>query len=154
MAFESLTDQKIYELITCSKRLTNLNIKGKTEDGYEKFNYKVTARDYEFEVYRRQNMREGMEDDFSCGIRWLAPSGETLTLKRYNGPSHNHKNQIEKTILGPVCHVHIATERYIQANRKAEGFAETTDRYHTVDGALHCLVKDCEISGILTSRDI
>jgi hypothetical protein len=28
-----------------------------------------------------------------------------------------------------------------------------TDRYNTVEGALHCLVTDCKISGISTTPD-
>lgn len=94
-----------------------------------------------------------MEDDFSCGISWIAPNGETLTLKRYNGPGHDHTNRLEKVRLGLNCHVHIATEKYIKANKKAEGFAEVTDRYNSVEGALHCLVVDCKISGISTTPD-
>jgi len=89
-----------------------------------------------------------MEDDFSCGISWLAPNGETLTLKRYNGPNHDHLNHLEKVRLGYTSHIHMATEKYIKANRKAEGFAIATNRYLTVEGALHCLVTDCKISGI------
>ena len=72
-----------------------------------------------------------MEEDFSCGISWVAPNGETLTLKRYNGSNHNHANHLEKVKLGYTCHIHIATEKYISANRKAEGFAEATERYNT-----------------------
>lgn len=156
MAFESITDTKIQELLTCRKRLTNPNARSKIKDGHEQVNYKVAALDergHEFEVYKRQNMREGMEDDFSCGISWLAPNGETLTLKRYNGPNHSHTNHLEKETLGYINHMHAATENYIKANRKAEGFAEKTDRYKTVNGALHCLVVDCNISGIQTSPD-
>jgi hypothetical protein len=55
--------------------------------------------------------------------------------------------------LGLNCHIHIATEKYLKANRKAEGFAMVTDRYQTIEGALHCLVTDCKISGIQTSPD-
>ncbi|MFH1005559.1 MAG: hypothetical protein V1781_08760 [Bacteroidota bacterium] len=156
MAFESITDQKIKELLTCGKRLTNPNARSKVKDGHEQYNYKVTALDrsgHEFEIYRRQNMREGMEDSFSCGINWIAPNGESLTLKRYNGPNHNHPNHLEKVKIDYGCHIHIAIEKYIKANRKAEGFAELTDRYNTIDGALHCLVTDCNISGIQTSAD-
>jgi hypothetical protein len=47
----------------------------------------------------------------------------------------------------------MATEKYIKANRKAEGFAMATDKYDTVEGALHCLVTDCKISGINTTPD-
>ena len=156
MAFESLTDDKIADLLNCPKRLTNPQARSKNKEGHEQINYKVTSTDgsgLEFELYKRQNLREEMEDDFSCGISWIAPNGETLTLKRYNGPNHDHPNHLEKVRLGYTCHIHIATEKYVKANRKAEGFAEATKRYNTVEGALHCLVTDCNISGIQTSSD-
>lgn len=156
MAFESLTDDKIADLLNCPKRLTNPQARSKNKEGHEQINYKVTSTDgsgHEFELYKRQNLREEMEDDFSCGISWIAPNGETLTLKRYNGPNHDHPNHLEKVRLGYTCHIYIATEKYVKANRKAEGFAEATKRYNTVEGALHCLVTDCNISGIQTSSD-
>lgn len=87
MAFESLTDDKIADLLNCPKRLINPQVRPKVIEGRSQINYRVIAidgTDHEFEVYKRQNLREGMEDDFSCGISWIAPSGETLTLKRYN----------------------------------------------------------------------
>lgn len=74
-------------------------------------------------------------------------------LLRYNGPSHFHPNWLEKQDLHHVCHVHRATERYIQANRKADGYAEVTQRYRTVKGALHELVTDCRIEGLTTEAD-
>lgn len=157
MAFESLTDDKIADLLSCPKRLTNPQARSKNKNGHDQVNYKVVASDssgHNFELYKRQNLRDGMEDDFSCGISWIAPNGETLTLKRYNGSSHNHPNHLEKEKLGHTCHIHIATEKYIQANRKAEGYAEATEKYNTVEGALHCLVNDCNISGIQTTPDV
>jgi hypothetical protein len=156
MAFESLSDDKITELLNCPKHLTNPQTRNKQKDGHEQVNYKVIAIDgsgHEFEVYKRQNLVHGMEDDFSCGISWVAPNGETLTLKRYNGPSHDHPNHLEKVNLGYNCHIHKATEKYIKANRKAEGFAEVSNRYSTVEGALHCLITDCRITGIQTTPD-
>ena len=62
-------------------------------------------------------------------------------------------NHLEKVRLGLNCHIHIATEKYLKANRKAEGFAEVSDRYKTIEGALHCLVSDCKITGIQTNPD-
>jgi hypothetical protein len=156
MAFESLNDDVIADLLNCPKRLRNPHSKSKVKDGHEQINYKVHATDdsgHEFEVYKRQNLREAMEDDFSCGISWVAPNGETLTLKRYNGPSHDHPNHLENIKLGRNCHIHFATEKYIKANRKAEGFADVTKRYNSVEGAFHCLVTDCKISGIQTTPD-
>lgn len=156
MAFESLTDDKIADLLNCPKKLTNPQARSKLKDGHDQVNYRVIAlndSNHEFEIYLRQNLRDGMEDDFSCGISWVAPNGETLTLKRYNGPNHDHPNHLEKIRLGFNCHIHIATEKYIKANRKPEGFAAITDRYNTLQGALHCLVVDCRISGITTNQD-
>jgi len=156
MAFESLTDDKIADLLNCPKRLTNPSVRAKTIEGREQQNFRVVATDgsdYEFEVYKRQNLREGMEDDFSCGISWIAPNGESLTLKRYNGANHNHPNHLEKTSLGYICHIHIATEKYVKANRKAEGFAEITDKYNSINGAFHTLVTDCKITGVQTESD-
>lgn len=156
MAFESLTDDKIFNLISCSKRLTNPQARTKEKDGHEQINYKVKATDdsgYEFVLYKRQNLMPGMEDDFSCGLSWIAANGETLTLKRYNGPSHNHPNHLENERLGYNCHIHIATEKYIKSNRKADGFAKVSKRYKTLEGAFHCLVNDCKISGIKTNED-
>jgi hypothetical protein len=74
-------------------------------------------------------------------------------LLRYNGPSHSHPNKLEKEDLDHVCHIHRATERYIRANLKAEGFAEKTRSYGAVKGALHELVKDCRIEGLITEAD-
>lgn len=156
MAFESLTDDKIMDLLNCPKRLTNPSVRAKTIEGREQQTFKAVASDgsgHEFEIYKRQNLREGMEDDFSCGISWISPSGESITLKRYNGSSHNHPNHIEKENLGYNCHVHIATEKYIKANKKPEGFAYISDKYTTLNGAFHCLTKDCKISGISTEPD-
>ncbi|NLT49796.1 MAG: hypothetical protein GXX85_02625 [Ignavibacteria bacterium] len=156
MPFESLTDDKLADLLNCPKKVLNPQAKCKNKDGHEQINFKVISTDgsdYKFEVYKRQNKREGMEDDFSCGISWIAPNGETLTLKRYNGCNHNHSNQIEKTQLGYNCHIHYASEKYIRNNKKAEGFASITDRYNIVNGALHCLVTDCKITGLNTTPD-
>lgn len=156
MAFESLTDDKIMELLRCPKRLTNPQARKTDKDGHEQTNYTVVATDdsgRQFEVYKRQNRREGMEDDFSCGIRWIAANGEGLTLKRYNGSSHPHTNHLEKAKLENACHIHIATQRYIEANRRPEGFAEIATRYNTIEGAFHCLIHDCHISGISTMPD-
>ena len=156
MAFESLTDDKIADLLNCQKQLTNPQARSKIKEGHEQINYNATATDnsgHRFEIYIRQNLREGMKDDFSYGISWIAPNGETLTLKRYNGPSHDHPNHLEKQRLGRKCHVHIATEKYIKANRKAEGFAMISNNFSTIDGALHCLVTECNISGITTFPD-
>ena len=157
MPFESLTDERIFELLTMAKRIRNPQARIKKIEGRDQFNYIVKCdndAEHEFEIFSRQNTRAGMEDDFSCGLSWLAPNGESLMLCRYNGSSHSHPNRIENEVLGYVCHVHKATERYIRANRKPEGFATETNRYYTLKGAMHCLISDCNISGLETEPDM
>lgn len=155
MAFESLTDDKIMDLLNCPKHLVNPQARMKIKDGHEQVNYKAVSTDgsdIQFEIYKRQNLN--IIDDFSCGISWITSNGEVITLKRYNGPSHNHCNQLEKEKIGYNSHIHHASEKYIKANKKPEGYAERTSKYQTLEGALHCLVKDCNINGISTSPDI
>ena len=127
MSFESITDSKIAELLKFRKRISNPNLRPKLKDGHEQYNYILSCIDndkYRFELFTRQNKREGMEDDFSCGLNWVAPNGETLILCRYNGPNHDHPNHLENERLGYNCHIHKTTDKYIKANRKPEGFAE------------------------------
>lgn len=154
MSAESLTDEKIGELLLMPKRVTNPNSKWREKPGHNERNFTVESVDstHHFVLYVRQN--RNLEDDFSCGLSWLAPSGETITLARYNGSSHSHPNHIEKQKLGFVCHIHKATERYIRAGKKIEGYAEDASRrYNSVKGALACLVSDCAIKGIITEPD-
>jgi len=65
----------------------------------------------------------------------------------------NCPNHLEKEKLGFTCHIHFTTEKYMKANRKPEGYAQATNRYKTIDGALHCLITDCKISGLNTHPD-
>jgi hypothetical protein len=124
-----------------------------SKPGHKQVNYLVRALDesgHRFELFTRQNMAEGMEDDFSCGLRWLAPNGESLILCRYNGSSHPHRNKLENRSLGVVFHIHRATEKYITANQKPDGFAYDTDTYQSLQEALLCLVRDCHIEGLIS----
>lgn len=152
MAIESFTDEQIHDLLVMQKSVINPNAKGIVECKHLKTNYKVVGPEgATFILYLRQH--QIIEDHFSCGLRWTTPSGDTLTLVRYNGSSHSHPNKIEKMRLGYVCHIHRATQRYIAAGKKPDGYAEATLRYQTLAGALHCLTQDCRISGIQTKSD-
>lgn len=95
MAFESLDDAEIKRLLEMSKRVTNPGARDSKIEGRLQRNYSVAGEspDYNFQVYTRQNARPGMEEDFSCGLSWLAPNGETVTLCRYNGPHIDHHNR-------------------------------------------------------------
>ena len=41
MAFESMTDDKIADLLNCNKRLTNPQARAKEKNGHIQVNYKV-----------------------------------------------------------------------------------------------------------------
>ncbi len=152
MGYESINDKKIKELISMPKRVIDPSARQRQKGQHIEVNYHLQGeRDDTFNLYTRQNVN--LLDDFSCGISWNMPSGEVLTFTRYNGPSHNHPNQIEKEKLGYNCHIHKANEKYILAGKKPDGFAEVTKKYETLKGALHCLVRDCNISGLDTGPD-
>ena len=143
-----LIDAEIERLIALEKSVINPRAKKLEKRGSEQVNYEAEAATGEkFRVYVRQNMR--IPEGFSCGLLYLAPSGEPVTLTRYNGSDHEHANPLDGG--GPMpaaCHIHKATERYMQAGRKAEHFAESTDRYSDLEGALRALILDCNIKGL------
>lgn len=83
MAFESLSDEFIEGLISCRKHVENPKAREQVKPGHKQFNYNVQALDesgHQFMLYTRQNTEEGMDDDFSCGLLWLAANGECRTL--------------------------------------------------------------------------
>lgn len=63
------------------------------------------------------------------------------------------KNRKASTSGAITSHVHLATERYIHANRKSEGYAEATRVYRTLAGALNHLVQRANVQGLKTEPD-
>jgi hypothetical protein len=153
MAFESLTDERIEQLLLMPKRVTNPAARNVEDANHDKREYIVQSSDgsERFRLFVRQN--KTIDDDFSCGLQWLPAGSEELILARYNGSSHSHPNRIEGNSVDFVCHIHRTTERYIRANRKPDGFAEATLSYQTCNGALHSLMTDCNIAGLETRPD-
>ena len=153
MGFERLTDQEIEKLIKTPKHVANPLARVTLKGCHEQLNYKVHGLDgsgYEFHLSTRRNIEKGMEDDYSCGLNWVAPHGEILALCCYHGPSHWHLNTLEGKKLNLACHIHRATNRYCNGGQKAEGFAFETSRYQSLPEALHCLAMDCCIEGLNT----
>jgi len=153
MSFESLTDERIQSLLNMPKHVTNPKAREVSDANHLKRDYNVKSDDgaEDFVLFLRQN--KTVNDDFSCGLRWIPPGSEELILVRYNGPSHPHPNRLEGNKLEFVPHIHRTRERYLQANLRAEGFAETATRYTTMSGALHELVRDLHIIGLETTPD-
>ncbi len=153
MATTVLTDSDIDALLNMPKRVENPGTKQRVEGKHFRKDYRLVSDDgkNEFALFVRQSTV--VPESFSVGLRWLSKSGEDVTLFRCNGPSHPHSNSLEGERFEFVCHVHQATERYLAAGKKDEGFAVPSSDYTTVDGALHCLVTHCKISGLNTQAD-
>ncbi|MDR1020143.1 MAG: hypothetical protein LBL73_05240 [Synergistaceae bacterium] len=99
---------------------------------------------YEFCIFARAALDD--PNDFSVGLRITFQDGSKFNIMRCNGNHGRHKNLIEQERIEDLCHVHIATSRYIVSGLSAEGFAENTSEYKTVEGALEYLMKRCNVS--------
>lgn len=153
MSLLTLTDAQIQEFLACRKRVENPGSKARTEGKHVRRDFRVISEDgrHEFVLFTRQSTV--IEDSFSAGIRWRSKTGEEVILARCNGSDHPHGNAFERDEFGAQAHIHMATERYIVAGRKAETFALPTAKYVTLAGALHELVRLASISGIQTQQD-
>ena len=153
MPIEALNQAEIDELIACPKRVTNPSSRPKTEGKHIRRDYQVASLDdrHQFVLFTRQSTM--IPESFSAGLRWRSKTGEEVILMRCNGADHPHSNFIERNRFELRRHVHRATERYLAAGRKVESFAEVTDDYQTLEGALHHLLKLTSISGLNTVPD-
>ena len=94
----------------------------------------------EFRVILRRNILDPL--DFSAILAVHIPQSNRLfRLRRYNGKSHEHTNSIEGVTFYDY-HVHMATQRYQEIGAREDAYAEVTDRYNGLDGALDCLFGD------------
>lgn len=126
-----------------SKTVTNPKARWVGKPGHSQRNFQVVAgndNEFAFSIYQRQSERD--DNDFSCGISFLPAVGNSVTLARYNGPSHPHGDIVYRP------HIHRATARAIAAGKKPESEADVTDRFMTCDGALRCLLEDFNVEGV------
>ena len=153
MASDTLTDEQIVALLEMPKQVDNPNAKARTEGRHSRRDFRVISADgaQEFALFTRQNLL--LPHGFSAGLRWLAKSGESVMLMRCNGSDHPHSNSVEHDRFESVCHIHQATERYLTAGKKSEGYAQPTKEYRTLNGALHHTVRQCNIAGLKTEPD-
>ena len=101
-----------------------------------------------FKIIVRDN--PNLLHDFSVVLLYL--DNETTAkwrLRRYNGNTHCHTNIIEfrngvpMSRFGNKFHIHICTKRYQMEGHKEDHFAEVTERYSDLEGAISCLLTDC-----------
>lgn len=153
MSLETLSDERINELLICAKRVVSSSVKEKLIDRDLRKDYQVNSLDNQFGFILFTRQSTFIPENFTAGLRWKSKTGEEIILMRCNGSDHIHGNKIKQTKFGPACHVHRATERYILAGKKVESFAELTTEYETLEGALNHLVKLANITGIITNQD-
>ena len=140
-----LTEAEIAQLLAEPKPLPDdyqARLQLRPRSGHERAELDVPAPSgNRFRILLRQNMRNAL--DFSAIVAH-APSNSNLLfrLRRYNGRSHEHTNRLEGTTFYDF-HIHTATERYQELGAKEDSFAQPTDRFADLRGALACLLDDC-----------
>ena len=137
------SDQKIAELINERKVLSN-NRRSKfrktTHRGNDEYRLNVIGEEGNaFQVIVRISVFNKLNFSVILGVK-VPPPKKFFRLKRYNG-DHEHTNTIEDEKLNGF-HIHTATERYQVNSVREEDYAELTERYTNVNGALKCLFAD------------
>lgn len=146
----TLTEEEIRSLILEKKEINlefeELFSRMKNKRGHKEFDYIIPRDDgSSFYLKLRQNRVNSL--DFSAILGYSPKEINTVfKLIRYNGKSHEHRNVLEKEDVFYDFHIHLATERYQISGRKEEAFAEVTNRYSNLRGALKCLIEDCNVS--------
>jgi hypothetical protein len=140
------TDDEISALLSESKPLPNdprsKPIRWREKRGHSESSFTVLGVDgHEFRVLLRQSRENPL--DFSVILTVARKdSAVEFRLRRYNGKGHEHGNKIEHITFYDF-HIHTATAKYQGLDRKEDSYAEPTDRYSDIGGALDCLLADC-----------
>jgi len=140
-----LTDVDIARLLAEPKPLpvdyqTRLQLRAKS--GHKERELDVTGEaGSDFQLIVRQSIINPL--DFSIILAYSIPKSSVLfRLRRYNGRSHEHTNRLEGITFYDF-HIHTATQRYPDSGYAEEHYAEPTDRYADLNGAIQCLIQDC-----------
>lgn len=105
----------------------------KQVDGVEGAKFRLIVRQSQIDV-----------QDFSVILGWEMPSlMRVFRLRRCNGRSHEHRNPLEGGETFFDFHIHTATERYQLHGSSEEHYAEPTDAYTDLHGAIRHLLKSC-----------
>lgn len=97
----------------------------------------------------RMKIRQSVKrpSNFSVILIYKDANRNDHVILRLNGDHGKHTNRLEKTVVyGP--HIHILTERYQQRTNHPDGYAEATDRYSDLAGAIETFMDIANISFI------
>ena len=140
-----LSDQDIERLVKEKKSLPS-DYQGKIQvrpkRGHKERDLDIKGEDgNDFRLILRQSLFNPL--DFSIILVHRPPQSNILfRLRRYNGKSHEHTNQIEGEIFYDY-HIHQATERYQQIGAREDTYAEPTNRFSDFHQAISCMINDC-----------
>ncbi|MFZ3209691.1 MAG: hypothetical protein WA140_12825 [Geobacteraceae bacterium] len=139
------SDQDIEKLISESKPLPSeywARLRLRDKRGHKEGELEVKGKSgSEFRLILRQSNSNPL--DFSVILSYTPPkSNQSVRLRRYNGKSHEHTNQLEGNTFYDF-HIHTATERYQDLGPREDTYAEPTDRYANFHGAIRCAITDC-----------
>ena len=137
------SDQKITALIEERKVLPNNwrnKFRKRMNRGSNEYLLNITGEEgNKFRVIVRMSVSDELNFSVVLGVK-VPPPKKFFRLKRYNG-NHEHTNTIEDEKVNGF-HIHTATERYQVNSIREEDYAEPTERYTDVNGALKCLFAD------------
>lgn len=141
----TLTDIEIQELINEPKPLPENfleRLKLKTKRGHKEADLDIGGvNGSKFRIIIRQSKADPF--DFSVILGYQVPKTNVMfRLRRYNGRSHEHTNKLENDRFSG-SHIHQATLRYQQLGLREDEFAESTNKYADLHGAIHCLLNEC-----------
>ena len=144
-----ITDSEIASLIaepkSVSIALSQIGSRFKEKRGHKEYDLTIRRSDGgEFKIIIRQAMENALA--FSVILGFVPKEKtEVFILRRYNGKNHRHGNKLEGQPAFYDFHVHTATERYQIVGMNEETYAEATDRYGDLNGAIEVLISDCNI---------
>lgn len=141
-----LTDDQIRALIQESKPLPSdyqSRLKLRQKRGHRQGELAVQGEDgHEFHIILRQSLIDPLNFSAILGVT-VPGTNRIFRLRRYNSKSHPHSNRLEKADMFYSFHIHQATERYQEAGWDEEAYAESTDRFADLHGAIKCMLQDC-----------
>ena len=137
------SDQEIAALIKERKILPNERrnkFRKRMNRGSNEYLLNITGEEgNKFRVIVRMSVSDELNFSVVLGVK-VPPPKKFFRLRRYNS-NHEHTNTIEDEKVNGF-HIHTATERYQVNSVREEDYAEPTERYTDVNGALKCLFAD------------
>lgn len=141
------TDAQIARLVAEEKPLPAdwpQRFRRKPKRGHDERELSVAGSEgNQFRIIFRKSQSNLLDFSVILGVE-IPLSNRPFRLRRHNGKSHEHTNQIEGDSFYDF-HIHMATERYqLLGGRepREDAYAEVTDRYSDARGALACMLED------------